>query len=133
MDSKGIWIVSSVASFFTVLFGAFDLALKTLVIFIILDYATGLIKGWLLKELSSAKGYQGFIKKSLILVVIIVANMADVILNTNGLFRDAICYIYVSIEAISILENLAACGVPIPQVIIDRLIQLKQSAEDSIK
>lgn len=133
MDNKEIWLASLAASLFTTLFGVWDMALRALVTFIFLDYATGVIKAWLLKEISSAKGYQGLIKKSLILVVIIVANMADNVINTNGLFRDTICYIYISIEAISILENLSACGVPIPKPIIDKLVQLRSSAEQNLK
>lgn len=133
MNNKGVWAASLAASIFTTLFGPFDIALRTLVIFIILDYITGIIKAWLLKEISSARGYQGLIKKSLVLVVIIVANMADDIMGTNGLFRNAICYIYISIESISILENLAASGVPIPQALIDKLVQLRNNAQDSIK
>lgn len=133
MNSKGVWVASLAASVLTTLFGPFDIALRTLIVFIVLDYITGIIKAWLLKEISSARGYQGLIKKSLVLVVIIVANMADDIMGTNGLFRNAICYIYISIESISILENLAASGVPIPQPLIDKLVQLKNNAQDTLK
>lgn len=133
MNSKGVWVASLAASVLTTLFGPFDIALRTLIVFIVLDYITGIIKAWLLKEISSARGYQGLIKKSLVLVVIIVANMADDIMGTNGLFRNAICYIYISIESISILENLAASGVPIPQPLIDKLVQLRNNAQDTLK
>lgn len=133
MNNKGVWVASLAASVLTTLFGPFDIALRTLIVFIVLDYITGIIKAWLLKEISSARGYQGLIKKSLVLVVIIVANMADDIMGTNGLFRNAICYIYISIESISILENLAASGVPIPQPLIDKLVQLKNNAQDTLK
>lgn len=133
MNNKGVWVASLAASVLTTLFGPFDIALRTLIVFIVLDYITGIIKAWLLKEISSARGYQGLIKKSLVLVVIIVANMADDIMGTNGLFRNAICYIYISIESISILENLAASGVPIPQPLIDKLVQLRNNAQDTLK
>lgn len=133
MNNKGVWVASLAASIFTTLFGPFDIALRTLIVFIVLDYITGIIKAWLLKEISSARGYQGLIKKSLVLVVIIVANMADDVFGTNGLFRNAICYIYISIESISILENLAASGVPIPQPLIDKLVQLRNNAQDTLK
>lgn len=133
MNNKGVWVASLAASVLTTLFGPFDIALRTLIVFIVLDYITGIIKAWLLKEISSARGYQGLIKKSLVLVVIIVANMADDVFGTNGLFRNAICYIYISIESISILENLAASGVPIPQPLIDKLVQLKNNAQDTLK
>lgn len=133
MNNKGVWAASLAASIFTTLFGPFDIALRTLIVFIVLDYITGIIKAWLLKEISSARGYQGLIKKSLVLVVVIVANMADDIMRTNGLFRNAICYIYISIESISILENLAAAGVPIPQPLVDKLVQLRNNAQDSLK
>lgn len=133
MNNKGVWVASLAASVLTTLFGPFDIALRTLIVFIVLDYITGIIKAWLLKEISSARGYQGLIKKSLVLVVIIVANMADDVFGTNGLFRNAICYIYISIESISILENLAASGVPIPQPLIDKLVQLRNNAQDTLK
>ena len=74
----------------TFLFGAFDVNLQILAVFIVLDFITGMLCGWYSGALSSRLGYRGVIKKAGILIVIIIANLLDV-LTGAPLFRNASC------------------------------------------
>ena len=112
---------------FTWLFGAWDIALVVLICFMILDYLTGLLKGWYNKNLSSCTASRGIAKKSLIFIVLIVSVLLDRLLNTGTwVFRTLVCYFYIANEGISLLENCAELGLPIPDKIKDALIQLKE-------
>lgn len=127
-------IIASVGTTFTWLFGTWDLALQILVCFMIMDYATGVLKGMVNKELSSDIGLKGIARKAVIFVVLIVAVMLDRLLNTdNWVFRTLVCYFYIANEGISLLENCAQLGLPIPEKIKDTLIQLKEGNKKEIK
>lgn len=115
-------------SVFTFLFGAFDIPLQILMVFMCCDVAVGLLKGWYTGKLSSQQGYKGLIKKAGILFVIIIATMVD-ILTGQLIFRIPVCYFFIAIEGISILENLAQIGVPIPSFLLDKLAQLKDQED----
>lgn len=127
-------IVAIVGTMFTWLFGTWDTALMVLIAFMVLDYITGLLKGWFKKELSSYTASRGIAKKSLIFIVLIVAVLLDRLLNTGTwVFRTLVCYFYIANEGISLLENCAELGLPIPQKIKDALIQLKDSKDTGIE
>lgn len=124
------FIVSILGTVFTFLFGAWDTALGILILFMILDYITGLIKGYVTKELSSDIGLHGLARKSVILIVLIVAVALDRLLgNGNWLFRTLVAYFYIANEGLSILENCGTLGLPVPQKILDALAQLKEGKE----
>ena len=97
-----------------------------------LDYITGLIKGWNTKKLSSYTAGMGIAKKSLVLVILIVAVLLDRLLNTGAwVFRTLVAYFYIANEGISVLENCSELGLPIPQKIKDTLIQLKDNKKEN--
>lgn len=124
------FIVSILGTVFTFLFGAWDTALGILILFMVLDYITGLIKGYVTKELSSDIGLHGLARKSVILIVLIVAVALDRLLgNGNWLFRTLVAYFYIANEGLSILENCGTLGLPVPQKILDALAQLKEGKE----
>lgn len=136
MDKQNILktIIASVGTGFTWLFGAWDIALIVLIAFMVLDYATGLIKAYVNKEVSSDVGLKGIARKSLILIVLIVAVMLDRLLNTGTwVFRTLVCYFYIANEGISLLENCAQMGLSIPDKLKDALIQLKEGNKKEIK
>jgi toxin secretion/phage lysis holin len=126
--------IAILGAFFTYLLGAWDTALIVLVAFMVLDYATGLIKAYLNKVVSSDVGLKGIARKSLILIVLIVAVMLDRLIN-NGtwVFRTLICYFYIANEGISLLENCAQLGLPIPDKLQNALVQLKEGNKKEIK
>ena len=90
-----------------------------------LDYLTGMIKAYINKQLSSSIGIRGLAKKSLILIVLVVAVLLDRLINTTWVFRTLVCYFYIVNEGLSILENCGELGLPLPQKLIDALLQLK--------
>lgn len=112
---------------FTWLFGVWDIPLVVLVVFMVLDQLTGVIRGYVNKELSSDVGLKGIARKCVILIILIVAVMLDRLLNTGSwMFRTMVAYFYIGNEGISLLENCASLGAPIPEKLKNALIQLKE-------
>ena len=110
----------------TYLFGGWDVALIVLVCFMAIDYLTGVINAVLSKKLSSQVGFKGLAKKLFVVLMLIVAVMLDRLINGGQwIFRTLVAYFYIANEGISILENIARLGVPIPQKVIDILAQIK--------
>lgn len=110
--------------------GGWDSALKTLVIIVVIDYITGVLKSIYNKKLSSLVGMKGLIKKVLFFIVVAVAHIVDDLSNANGSIRSLVIYVLIANEGISVLENSAEMGVPVPKKVKDILIQLKGSDND---
>lgn len=120
-------LVMALGTGLTWLLGVWDMPLITLVIFMILDQLTGVIRGYVNKDLSSDVGLKGIARKCVILIVLIVAVALDRLLNTgNWMFRTMVAYFYIANEGISLLENCASLGAPIPEKLKNALIQLKE-------
>ena len=83
-------------------------------------------------NLSSKIGFQGLLKKITILIIIAVGFKIDKIVNSQGSLRAVVISFYIALEGISILENSARAGVPIPKKLKDMLIQIKDK-EDVIE
>ena len=125
------YLVALIGTGFTWLFGTWDLALTILIVFMVFDYITGVLKGYVLKELSSDVGLKGLARKCVILIVLIVAVCLDRLLNAeHWVFRTLVCYFYIANESISLLENCSALGLPIPEQLKDALAQLKEKKEE---
>lgn len=125
-------IVAILATFFTYLFGSWDLALQVLIVFMILDYGTGVLYAYLTDQLNSEVGFKGLVKKCMILVVLIIGVMLDRILGTGTwVFRTLVAYFYIANEGISLLENVGNIGIPIPNKIRNALEQLNKDDEES--
>lgn len=120
-------LVMALGTGLTWLLGAWDMPLITLVIFMILDQLTGVIRGYVNKDLSSDVGLKGIARKCVILIVLIVAVSLDRLLNNGSwMFRTMVAYFYIANEGISLLENCASLGAPIPEKLKNALIQLKE-------
>lgn len=120
-------LVITLGTGFTWLFGVWDIPLVVLVVFMVLDQLTGVIRGYVNKELSSDVGLKGIARKCVILIILIVAVMLDRLLNTGSwMFRTMVAYFYIANEGISLLENCASLGAPIPEKLKNALIQLKE-------
>lgn len=120
-------LVMALGTGLTWLLGVWDMPLITLVIFMILDQLTGVIRGYVNKDLSSDVGLKGIARKCVILIVLIVAVALDRLLNTGSwMFRTMVAYFYIANEGISLLENCASLGAPIPEKLKNALIQLKE-------
>ena len=114
----------------TYLFGQLDVLLAVICSVMIIDYITGMIASYITKEWNSEKGYVGLLKKALILLIVVMACLLDRVLgNTDWLFRNMVMMFFIANECLSIIENSANCGLPIPQKLIDVLEQVKESEE----
>ena len=107
------------------LLGGLDGLMIALIIFMVLDYITGLMCAVIDKKLSSAVGFKGICKKVLILMLVGVANVVDIhIVGTGSALRSAVICFYLPNEGLSLLENAAHIGLPIPDKMKDVLAQL---------
>lgn len=127
-------IIAALGTGITWLFGTWDTALIVLVSFMALDYLTGVLRAIVNKEVSSDTGLKGTATiKTVILTVLIVAVLLDRLLNTGTwVFRTLICYFYIANEGISLLENCAGLGLPIPDKLKDALVQLKDGEKKDL-
>ena len=105
--------------------GGMDGLLVALVVFMALDYVTGLMCAVAEKKLSSAVGFRGICKKVLILMLVGVAHIVDLhVVGTGDALRSAVVCFYLSNESVSMLENAAHLGLPIPEKLKSVLAQL---------
>lgn len=122
------------------LFGGWDAALFTLIIFMSIDYISGLLVAGVFHNspktetgaLESKAGLKGLLRKGGMLLVVLVACRLDLMLGAHFI-RDAVVIALVSNEALSIVENLGLMGVPIPAPIINAIEVLKNRADEQSK
>ncbi len=112
--------------------GGMDAALITLLLFMAVDYLSGLIVAGVFHSsdksetgtLNSAACWQGLLKKGMTLIIVVVAARLDIVLGT-AFVRDAVVIAYVVNETISIIENAGLMGLPVPDVIMSAIEQLQ--------
>lgn len=110
--------------------GGFDGFLYALIVFVVVDYLTGVMVAILDKKLSSEVGFHGIFKKVVIFALVAVGHIVDTYVIQNGsVIRTAVIFFYLSNEGISILENASVLGLPVPQKLKDVLEQLKDGKE----
>ena len=110
--------------------GGYDGLLYALIIFMVMDYITGVMCAVSDKKLSSAVGFKGICRKVIILMLVGIANLLDVeVIGTGAVLRTAVIFFYLSNEGVSLLENAAHLGLPIPEELKAVLAQLHNKAE----
>ena len=110
--------------------GGCDGLLIALVVFAVVDYITGVMCAISDKKLSSEVGFRGICRKVLIFFLVGVANILDVqVIGTGSILRTAIIFFYLSNEGVSLLENAAHLGLPVPEKLKAVLEQLHDRAE----
>ena len=110
--------------------GGLDGFMIVLIIFMVIDYITGVMCAIQDKSVSSRAGFAGICKKILILVMTGMANMLDVyVIQTGSMLRTASLFFYISNEGISVLENMCRLGLRVPTKIRDVLEQLHDKSE----
>jgi len=122
------WLAVLVGTGLSWLLGGWDLAMQILVLFVVLDYITGIVAAWHEKKLDSNIGLFGIAKKILLFVPVAVAYWLDQFTGQE-ILRNIAIFFYVTNEGLSILENLGRCGVAIPPVLLEALQQLKKKGE----
>ncbi|OED28736.1 phage holin family protein [Acholeplasma laidlawii] len=129
-------IVGSLGSLASYLFGGFDKLLIALIIFMIIDFLSGLILAIVFKKSSKTKsgrvsseaGIKGLAKKIFILFLVALAEQLDIVLGTN-LVRDGAVIDFISMEGVSILENSTLAGLPVPRMIKNALEVLSKGED----
>ena len=110
--------------------GGCDGLLYALLIFVICDYITGVMGAISDKKLSSAVGFRGICRKVLIFILVGIANVIDInVLGQVGVLRTAVIFFYISNEGLSLIENAAHLGLPIPGKLKEVLEQLHNRDE----
>ena len=132
--------VGAVGAVITNLVGGWDAALQTLIIFMAVDYLTGLIVAGVFHAspksqtgaLESRAGWKGLIRKGETLLIVLVACQLDAVMATSFV-RDAVVIGFICNETLSIIENAGLMGLPIPAVITKAVDILKQRSENEQK
>ena len=120
-------IVAVLGGYIGYFLGGWDGFLYALVAFVVIDYITGLMVAVLEKRLSSAVGFRGIFKKVVLFSLVAVGHIIDSrLIQSEGVIRTAVIFFYLSNEGISILENTAKIGLPIPEKLRAVLEQLNQ-------
>ena len=110
--------------------GGCDGLLYTLLVFVTADYITGVLCAIINKKLNSKEGFQGICRKAVIFLLVGIAQMVDVNVIRNGsVIRTAVIFFYLSNEGVSVLENAAHLGLPVPEKLKDVLEQLHNRDE----
>lgn len=124
------YIFTSIGGFIGWFLGGVDGFMYALVIFVVVDYITGLMVAILEKQISSKIGFRGIFKKVLIFILVGIGNIIDICILKNGsATRTAVIFFYISNEGISILENGAKIGLPIPDKLKDVLKQMNKEGD----
>lgn len=109
------------------LFGELDGILYALLVFIIIDYLTGIFAAVVEKQLSSSIGFRGIFKKIAILFLVSLGHLIDTaIIKQGGTIRTMVIFFYLSNEGLSILENTVRIGLPIPEKLQAILKQINE-------
>ena len=110
--------------------GGCDGLLYALIAFVVIDYITGVMCAIADKALSSEVGFKGICRKVLIFLLVGIANIIDVqVLGAPGVLRTAVIFFYLSNEGVSLLENAAHLGLPVPDAIKTVLEQLHDRSD----
>ena len=134
-DMKEFWnliqfVFTAVGGWLGYFIGGCDGLLIALVVFVAVDYLTGVMCAISDKKLSSEVGFKGICRKVLIFLLVGIANILDAqVIGTGSVLRTAVIFFYLSNEGVSLLENAAHLGLPVPEKIKTVLEQLHDRAE----
>ena len=131
-------MIGAIGALIASLFGGWDTALATLMIFMATDYVTGLIVAGVFHTsqksengaLESRAGWKGLCRKGVTLLVVLVACRLDLITGTNFI-RDAVIIAFICNETISIIENAGLMGIDIPPTLTAAIEVLKKKSDDT--
>ena len=130
-------IIGIIGSTITSFFGGWDAGLTTLIIFMAIDYITGLIVAGVFKRskktkggaLESRAGFKGLCRKGMMLLFVLIAYRLDLLIHSDYI-RDAMIIGFVANETISIVENAGLMGVKLPDIIVRAIDLLQKKTKD---
>ena len=124
------FIFTAIGGWLGYFLGGCDGLLVALVVFVTVDYLTGVMCAIEDKTLSSEVGFKGICRKVIIFMLVGIGHVLDIqVIGTGSVLRTAIIFFYLSNEGVSLLENAAHLGLPIPEKLKDVLEQLHDRAE----
>ena len=125
------YVFAGIGGFMGWFLGGLDGFLYALIVFVVVDYLTGIMAAFIKKEISSEVGFKGICKKVAIFCLVGIGHVLDTqVIHTGSVLRTAVIFFYLSNEGISVLENVAIIGLPVPQKLRDVLQQLNDKSED---
>lgn len=137
VGATAMMVVGSVGGAIAYVLGGWDNSIQTLLVFMLIDYLTGIALAVLNKStktkdggLSSKAGFRGIFKKAGMLVVVIIAHRLDILSGTDFI-KDACIIVLIANEGLSIIENLGTMGVPIPKILIKVIEALKKTDDEA--
>ena len=123
-------IFAAVGGWLGYFLGGCDGLLYALIAFVVIDYITGVMCAISDKTLSSEVGFKGICRKVLIFLLVGIGNIVDAqVIGSGGVMRTAVIFFYLSNEGISLIENAAHLGLPVPDKLKAVLEQLHDRAE----
>ena len=120
-------VIGIVGGYFAAIFGQWDSILWALLVIMVLDCLTGVIKAIYTKTMSSEIGFKGLLKKITVLIIVALSNVLQQITGDNVAIREIVIMFYVANEGISVLENVAVIYPQMPKAIKDILLQIRDS------
>lgn len=128
--------IGAIGGFVAMAFGGWSEALITLIVFMSVDYITGLAVAGIFKKskksengaLESRAGFKGLCRKGVALLIVLVAVRLDIIMHTTYI-KDAVIIAFVANESISIIENAGLMGIPVPGIIARAIDVLRNESE----
>lgn len=119
------FIFAAIGGYIGYFLGGCDGLIYALIAFVVIDYITGVMCAIADKTLSSEIGFKGICRKVLIFLLVGIANILDVeVIGSGSTLRTAVIFFYISNEGVSLLENAAHLGLPVPEAIKEVLEQL---------
>lgn len=123
-------VITAIGGWLGYFLGGCDGLLFVLMAFVVIDYITGVMCAINDRKLSSEVGFRGICRKVLIFLLVGIANILDVqVIGTGSVLRTAVIFFYLSNEGVSLLENAAHLGLPVPDAIKTVLEQLHDRSE----
>lgn len=137
MKEAILTVIGAIGGGIAMIFGGWDAAMTTLIIFMGIDYLTGILVAAVFHKssksengaLKSGAGWRGLCKKGVTLLIVLVAYRLDVIVGSTYI-KDATVIVFVANETLSIIENAGLMGVPIPKVVTKAIDLLNQKGEE---
>ena len=132
--------LGAIGSVISELFGGWTSAMTTLVIFMLIDYITGILVAAVFKKsnktedggLESKAGWKGLIRKFSTLLIVLISIRLNIIFNTT-IISNCVVFTFLANELLSLLENVGLMGIPLPSVLTEVISVLNKKGESSVK
>lgn len=132
METNTLWasLVGMFVAIIVYLIGGVDELVKSLTIIMATDFILGVMVAYSVKKIDSHKAFKGILKKTAMILMLIVAVQLDLVTNSEDLMRNAMILFLIGTEGISIIENLGKLGAPVPKFLVNAFSKLRENDND---